>query len=1003
MKRSLFATTAVSLLLAFGAYGQDDDLDLDALLGGDGGSPALDEFDDLGGDAAAADDGFDLGLDEFAEDAADVADAADAVADDAADLADASADFADDAFGAAEDVAADVAEDAGDAFGFDDLAADAGGDDDFFGGLDAADEAPAAAPAAADDSFDAYADDGFGADDAADDAGFAGEDEDFAPMAGSWGDDDAEAAAPAISTRGAKLADRIPTKEAKAQAKKLERVEEGRRQAAEADALAAAKRGYDALNAKNPALAETEFAAALQQFPARAGTSEEIRANLQRCLAEAKYQRAAKMLASEEMLPEARRLVDEGIAVDPKHSGLQRLNRKLARLEERADQPKPPAKQAGTLAKADELAQLYTEAKQWYFLKDYDRAEALFRKILAIHPYHKSALRYIQKIEERKFKVATLHRKATVQERMTQVRDTWNVPAKAAIAMPDEGIPQDAKVVNPRSTALQEKMQNIIIPKVEFRQAQIADVVSYLVDASINADPSGEGINIILNLGDGGATMAATSAPAAADDDGWGGFGDDDGFGAPAASSFGGSSSSVPPITLNLRNVTMTDAVRFITEVARLKYRVEDTAVIITPKDAPLGNIITRMYPVQPSFIDVVIERQAATAEDHDQEFVGMNRTTFSKGDVKEFFEKTGVQFPAGASITYNAAISQLIVANTAENLETFERILQQINVVPNQVEIEARFVEVNQNDLEELGLQWILNDNWEIASKKDGSGGRIQMNAGRPSQGLRVFGYNSSTLSTEAVNLVTKTENQAVLGGIASFASVLTNPELGVVIQALSQHGGTDLLSAPRVTTRSGVNAQIQVVKEIIYPTEFDLTQPTVDSDGNVTMAPVVTPGGFETRETGVILNVTPTVGPDGYTIDLVMAPEVCELVDWIQYGSVITINSSEGESNTYTLNMPQPVFTSRNVTTSIVIWDGQTVVMGGLIREELTTIKDKIPILGDIPVLGWLFRSEGQYSEKKNLLIFVTARLVDPAGRPVHADGAMMPGVGLETSTAE
>lgn len=998
MKWCMIATTAVSLLFAAGAYAQDDDLDLDALLGGDDAAAGLDEF---GSDAGAAADDFDMGLDDLGADFGDAAETVEAAADDASDAFGDLADDTADAFDGLADDTADAAEEIDDSLGaFADDVADAAGDDDFFGGLDAAPAEPEAA--SEDDFFSAAAP---AADEADDDiaSSWEAEDEDFAPVSSSFDMDEESDEAPAISTRGAKLADRIPAKEAKAQAKALARLEEGRRQAAEADALAAAKRGYDALNAKNPALAETEFTTALQQFPARAGMSEEIRANLARCLAEAKCQRAAKMMESEEMLPEARRLVDEGLAVDPKHTGLIRLNKKLAKLEERAERPKPPAKQAGTLAKADELGQLYTEAKQWYFLKDYDRSEALFRKILAIDPYHKSALRYIKKIEERKMKVATLHREATVQERMTQVRDTWNIPARAAIAMPEEGIVQEAKVVNPRSTALQEKMQSIIIPKVEFRQAQIADVVSYLVDASINADPSGEGINIILNLGDGGAAMASTPAPAAAADDEWGGFGDDDGFGAPAASSFGGGSSSVPPITLNLRNVTMTDAVRFITEVARLKYRVEETAVIITPKDAPLGNIITRMYPVQPSFIDVVIERQAATAEDHDQEFVGMNRTTFQKGDVREFFEKTGVQFPAGASITYNAAISQLIVANTAENLETFERILQQINIVPNQVEIEARFVEVNQNDLEELGLQWILNDNWEIANKKDGSGGRIQMNAGNTTKGLRFFGYNSSTLSTEAVNLVTQTENQALLGGIASFASVLTNPELGVVIQALSQHGGTDLLSAPRVTTRSGVNAQIQVVREIIYPTEFDLTQPTVDGDGNVTMAPVVTPGGFETRETGVILNVTPTVGPDGYTIDLVMAPEVCELVDWIQYGSVIKINSAEGESNTYTLNMPQPVFTSRNVTTSIVIWDGQTVVMGGLIREELTTIKDKVPILGDIPILGWLFRSEGQYSEKKNLLIFVTARLVDPAGRPVHADGAMMPGVGLSTSTAD
>ena len=166
--------------------------------------------------------------------------------------------------------------------------------------------------------------------------------------------------------------------------------------------------------------------------------------------------------------------------------------------------------------------------------------------------------------------------------------------------------------------------------------------------------------------------------------------------------------------------------------------------------------------------------------------------------------------------------------------------------------------------------------------------------------------------------------------------------------------------------------------------------------------MGPISEPGTFQTRETGVILNVTPTVGPDGYTIDLVMAPEVAELVDWIQYGSAIEIPSEFG-LQIWTYNMPQPVFTSRNVTTSIVIWDGQTVVMGGLIREELTTIKDKVPILGDIPLLGWLFRSEGSYSRKKNLLIFVTARLVDPAGRPIHSASAMaMPGGAIEAAPA-
>ena len=228
------------------------------------------------------------------------------------------------------------------------------------------------------------------------------------------------------------------------------------------------------------------------------------------------------------------------------------------------------------------------------------------------------------------------------------------------------------------------------------------------------------------------------------------------------------------------------------------------------------------MYPVQPSFMDVIVERDDSSGREGSQEFVSMSgRVNVTKSDVKTFFEKTGVQFPTGASITYNSAISQLIVANTADNLETFEAILQRINVIPNQVEIEARFIEVDQTDLEELGLQWILNDNYEFATKNDGSGQRLQANANRYgfTQGNRFFNLNTRNMNIEPASAVAQTASQTALGGIMSISSVLTNPEVTVVLQALSQHGGTDLLSAPRVTTRSGVNAQIQVVKEIIYP----------------------------------------------------------------------------------------------------------------------------------------------------------------------------------------
>jgi general secretion pathway protein D len=1019
MKWCIATAVAISLALATGASAQDD-FDWDGLLGDEEpvaeaaaeDAPAVeaaaDDFADFADDTAAVAEDVADGFADFADDAADsLADASDDAADAFADVADDTADAFADAADDTADAFADVADDTADAFSdaaddvadvAEDAADDFSGMDDLF--ADAADEAPAAAPAPAldDDMFGGF-DDVAAAPSFDEPAAEPAADDDFAPYAADDSADDGfaddEAVAAPAKKAGSRYSERISPKEAKKLAKEVSHAEEVRRQAAEDEANRLAADGMRALDANKPGQAENLLKQALDQMPVRDETAAE-RARITSALADAKFLRAKALYDTRDdaVLADAREIVDSGLEIAPDHRGLRALDSQLAKREAAAVAYKPPAKRSEVISEKLDIRDLYIEARQWYAIKDYDRAGSLFEQILARDPYHKSALRYLRKIEKDRYKIATLEADARRNGMLTQVRKSWSPPMRVALDIPKETTDRESRSTKPASQAVLEKMRDIVIPKLEFRQANIADVVNYLVEASIAADPAGEGVNIILNLGDGGAVPSAP-APAPAADDGWGDFDGDD-FAAPAPAA--GGSSGVPPITLNLRNVSMSDAINFITEVARLKYRVENTAVIITSKDAPVGNIITRMYPVQPSFQDVVVQRQEMSADDRDRDFVGLGgNVTMQKSEVKEFFEKAGVPFPTGASITYNSAISQLIVANTAENLETFEKILQQINVIPNQVEIEARFIEVNQNDLEELGLQWILNDNWEIATKRDGSGGRIQMNSGNITAGLRGYGYNSSSGMIEPVNRLTQTSTQTLLGPIASFSSVLTNPELSVVLNAISQKGGSDLLSAPRVTTRSGVNAQIQVVKEIIYPTEFDLTQPTVNSDGDVTMAPIVTPGSFETRATGVILNVTPTVGADGYTIDLVMAPEVAELVDWIQYGSVITV-----VNESYQFNMPMPVFTSRNVATSLVIWDGQTVVMGGLIREEVSTIKDKIPILGDIPLLGRLFRNEGSWSQKKNLLIFVTARLVDPAGRPVHDSNAVMPGAGVETASA-
>ncbi len=787
--------------------------------------------------------------------------------------------------------------------------------------------------------------------------------------------------------------------EVEREAAELLALEEVRRQAAEVEGLQSLDRGFRLLDREDYTGARDAFTRALERIPDRPSRTDE-RERAVWGLAESHFRIAQNIYRDDGDIREARRNVDRAQELSPGHRGLSLLQRRVAREEARradeAARPVPIEQRTEVAERRASVAEMMNEGRAYYEAGEFANAEALFESVLIRDEFNTDAMRYLRRITEERQRAVTELRRTTSAQMMQDVRSAWSPPRRADVTLPEDimGV-RPTDLVTP-SQRLQERMEQIVIPRIEFRQASIRDVVSFLRDASEAADPDGDGINIILNLNVPDAPAAApapTRAPAAFDDP----WGDDDDWDSPAPA-FNGGPSGVPTITLNLRRITLMEAIRYITEVAGLRFRIEDNVVVITPADvADTGRVITRLYPVQPSFLDVISERAEEQPPATGFDF-GQRRapTAGRTGDVRAFFEGAGVPFPRGTSISYNSAISQLIVANTPENLETFERILAQLNVVPSQIEIEARFVEVAEEDLQELGLQWIFTDNYEIAQRRSGGpfGGRerVQLDAGNVSRGQRFFAQTTGGI--EPVRAAT--EDAAFLGNILSVSSILTNPEMRVVLHALSQNGNVDVLSAPRVTTRSGQPATIEVVTEIIYPTEFRVTEPVTQSEGGLVTPPVVTPEAFETRRTGVILNVTPLVGPDGYTIDLALAPEVAELVDWIQYGSRISIPGGDPETGRielreFTFNIPQPVFASRNVQTSIVIWDGQTVVMGGLMRERLVTIKDKVPILGDIPLIGRLFRTEGSRSRKENLLIFVTARLVDPAGKPIHRADAM------------
>jgi len=139
---------------------------------------------------------------------------------------------------------------------------------------------------------------------------------------------------------------------------------------------------------------------------------------------------------------------------------------------------------------------------------------------------------------------------------------------------------------------------------------------------------------------------------------------------------------------------------------------------------------------------------------------------------------------------------------------------------------------------------------------------------------------------------------------------------------------------------------------------------------------------------ETGPVLDVVPYVLSDGYTINLTLIPSLIEFAGYATPPPVASVSGQVGALNVVQLPVVLPDFTVRQVVTTVNIWDNQTIVIGGLISSGTESTKDKVPMLGDLPGVGVLFQSTSKSVQKKNLMIFVTATVVDPAGNRVHSD---------------
>ncbi|TAL01026.1 MAG: hypothetical protein EPO07_08910 [Verrucomicrobia bacterium] len=373
---------------------------------------------------------------------------------------------------------------------------------------------------------------------------------------------------------------------------------------------------------------------------------------------------------------------------------------------------------------------------------------------------------------------------------------------------------------------------------------------------------------------------------------------------------------------------------------------------------------------------------------------------------VRNYFITLGVDLAPPKSVFFNDRQGTLVVKATPEDLDTIEVAVQALNIVPPQVKVSAKFAEISQNDSRALGFDTYLGNTLMGGGRIGLQGGSQPQYAGAPSAAnpAGIFPENPQGASSDINQLISSgLRNTPGAPAIASLSGILTDPQFRVVIRALEQRDGVDVLTAPEVTTVSGRQAQIQIIDIRTIVTGVDLNQTASGGGGNTgntgntgggavgsTVNYTVQPLPF-----GPVLDVVPYVSADGYTVQLTIIPTITEFIGYDTQTAAQFVPSAQSVGGAVglpvTASLPLPIFRLRQVTTSCIVWDGQTVVLGGLISDDVQRTKDKVPFLGDLPLVGRLFRSESSVTKKKNLVIFVTPTIIDPAGNRMHSEEEM------------
>ena len=305
--------------------------------------------------------------------------------------------------------------------------------------------------------------------------------------------------------------------------------------------------------------------------------------------------------------------------------------------------------------------------------------------------------------------------------------------------------------------------------------------------------------------------------------------------------------------------------------------------------------------------------------------------------------DKTAKAAPVVSSkvrITADKATNSLIITAGKEDYQTLEAVIRQLDIPRSMVYIECLIMEVNVEKDFLLGTEWIVGDSYEYNG--DLYGGTGGFSGGDP--GYSNLGGLSGGLS--GVASYPPGFSLGVFGEAINVGGV-TFPSLGAVIQAYKKDEDVNILSTPQILTTDNEEASINVGKNVPYQTR------SAAESGTETYS------SYEYKDVGLLLKITPHVSQDRF-VRLTISYEGTTL------------------DNLATSAVDRPTTLKRTIDTTVIVKDKGTVVIGGLIDDSTTKTTYKVPCLGDIPMLGWLFKTNSNALDRTNLFVFLTPRVV-------------------------